>query len=97
MTEAHQPKGRALSGLIYLKDFALRTPLPVTPIPGNDDQERFLVSRWGCCKKPHPTLRRIVLWYLYGTLQDHLVVWECHRYRWEKANSFDHPESSLFV
>ncbi|KAI6156887.1 hypothetical protein BKA82DRAFT_1000403 [Pisolithus tinctorius] len=96
--------GKTLRRLTFLQNFALCTSIAVTPIPGDINREYRLVSQWGGCKTPHPTLRHVILWYLYGTLQDHMTYWNwrwsdrehCWS-RWEQTNRFDSPNSSLFV
>ena len=94
--------GRTLQRLPHLKEFALRTSLPFTRVTGKIDQERIVISQWGGCKVPHPSLRRIVVWHSYGTPEDRIIVWErcwtpgrCELV-WEKTSDFEHPDASLF-
>ncbi|KAI5991391.1 hypothetical protein EDD15DRAFT_2169244, partial [Pisolithus albus] len=96
--------GRKLRRLPHLHDFALRTCLPFTQTPRNTDQEHAVIDLWGGWRMPHPSLRRVVVWYLYGMPQDWMVFWERrwshaerHWHDWVKTCDMDHPDASSFV
>jgi hypothetical protein len=96
--------GKTLSRLPRLQHLSLRTSISVTYVPGNHEQEYSIVSRWAGCNTPHPALKRIVLWYLYGMPQSHMSFWErylLHEERlwsnWEKTNDIAAPDAGLFV